>query len=475
VRATFPLDAPLSAGTRVSLHASARFVAEDLVMGGAPWRLLKVSGAARDALVRWRLGDVVAPGEERLARTLVRRGLLDIRFTPVQDVTDVVVVVPVRNDSANLERLLGELDGLSVTVVDDGSRDQDTVAEICAAHGARRVRHDVSEGPGAARNAGARATDRPFMWFVDADVVLDDAHGTLGLLRASLLDPAVGAAAARVRGTAGESARERFEHRFGPLDLGARSGVVHPAGPVAYVPSACLLVRRDAFARGFDPAMLVGEDVDFIWRLIDEAWLVRYEADAVVEHPARNSWAAWWRQRMAYGRSSADLAARHGTRMAPLRADRWTLVAWAGALARAPWVSARAVAAVHASLTRQLATTSDDPSGAATALVARTVVAAGGPLARALVRSYGPVLWVATLHPRLRRRALVVLAVGTLWRFKGSRPRLGDLALGVADDLAYALGVVEGAWHARSLANLTPTVASSSITWREVLGARSRG
>ncbi len=473
--ATFPREAPLPAGTRVTLNASARFVADDLVVGGSPWRLLKVSGAARQVLARWRGDGVVAPGEERLARTLVRRGLLDVRLAPLETVADVDVIVPVRDDPANLERLLRELDGLNVTVVDDGSRDPDVVTAICAAHEVRLIRHDASEGPGATRNAGARATGRPFIWFVDADVALNDARRALAILRAGVADPAVGAAAARVRGAAGATAREHFEHGYGPLDLGARGGIVHPAGPVPYVPSACLLIRRDAFAAGFDPTMLVGEDVDLIWRLVEEGWLVRYEAGVVVEHPARDTWGSWWRQRIAYGRSSADLAARHGSRMAPLRADRWTLVAWTGVLARAPWVSARAVAVVHASLTRQLAGASNAPSRAATSLVARTVVAAGGPLARALVRSYGPALWLAAAHPRLRRRALIVLAVGTAWRFKGTRPRLSDLCLGVADDLAYALGVVDGAWRARSLASLTPAISPSSITWREVLVARSRG
>jgi len=50
--------------------------------------------------------------------------------------------------------------------------------------------------------------------------------------------------------------------------------------------------------------------------------------------------------------------------------------------------------------------------------------------------------------------------------------RPSDVALGVADDLAYALGVAVGAWRARSLAGVTPTVSSSPITWRELVGAR---
>ena len=52
--------------------------------------------------------------------------------------------------------------------------------------------------------------------------------------------------------------------------------------------------------------MSAGEDVDFVWRLIDDGWLVRYLSDVAVTHPARPTWAAWWRQRVNYGRSSGS-------------------------------------------------------------------------------------------------------------------------------------------------------------------------
>jgi len=42
--------------------------------------------------------------------------------------------------------------------------------------------------------------------------------------------------------------------------------------------------------------------------------------------------------------------------------------------------------------------------------------------------------------------------------------------LGVADDLAYATGVVRGAWHARSLQALTPNITRSSLSVRALLG-----
>lgn len=467
-----PAETPVPLGTPVTLDPTARFYGEGLVAGGRPWRLLRLSGASRGVLERWRRGDVVRSGEERLARALMSAGLLEAAAAPATDLGDVAVVIPVLDDAARLDRLLGQLSGLAVTVVDDGSADPDATAAAAAAHGARWVGHDENRGPAAARNTGARATTEPFLWFVDADSSVASAREVAGALRGALADPSVGAAAPRVVGAGGRHPRDRFERAASPLDLGPRAGLVHPRGPVPYVPATSLLVRREAFGDGFDPDLRVGEDVDLVWRVIEGGWLVRYLADVRVEHPARATWAAWWRQRVRYGTSAAALARRHPDAMAPLRVERWTVVAWLGALTRAPWLSARALGALRLSLTRQLEGATEDPAGVARALVARSVVGSVGPVARSVVRTYGPLLWLAALHPRLRRRALSVAALGTAWRFRGRRPGPLDLALAVADDVAYAVGVALGAARERSWAALRPVLAPTSVTWRDVVGRR---
>ena len=74
-----------------------------------------------------------------------------------------------------------------------------------------------------------------------------------------------------------------------------------------------------------------------MWRLHDNGWLVRYVADVIVAHRARDSWRGWWSQRIRYGQSSSELAKRHGARLAPFRADTWTLLAWTSALMGKPW------------------------------------------------------------------------------------------------------------------------------------------
>ncbi len=463
-----PHDHPVPAGTVLEPDPRARLIGEDLVAGGQPWRLLRLPAPSRAALERWRSGVPVAPDEGALARVMLERGLVHPRVAGPLPLDDVDVVVPTRGGSASLAGLLDALRGISVTVVDDGSHDPGLVA-TCAAAGAALVALERHQGPSAARNAGVAATTRPVVAFVDDDVVLADPADALGRLRAALEDPRLGAVAPRVVGPAGPGLRVGYEHRHGALDQGGSPALVDPRGPVTFVPSACLLVRREALGTGFDPTLAIGEDVDLVWRVLDAGWLVRYLPSVVIAHPARPTWRAWWRQRRVYGLTSAPLAERHGERLAPIRADRWTLAAWGGLLAGSPSLGASVLARALERARRGALAGVEHPERAALAVVGGNVARAGGPLARALVRTYGVGLLAATLHPRLRRRALAVLAVGLAWRLRGSRVRPLDVPLALLDDLAYGLGVLEGAVRHRSLLALTPR-ATPSPSWAEVLG-----
>ena len=469
-QALSPVEAPIPEGTPVTLDEHATFLDRDLVSGGSPWRLLRLAGASRAVAQRWQHGGVVHPGEERFARTLVQQGLLHPHFAKNLNVDDIDVVIPVFNFNASLESLLGVLDSFHVTIVDDGSLDAAEAATCAKDFGATLLRLPENEGPSHARNAAALATSRPYLWFIDADVSMENALDVAQRLYGAFSDPLVAATAPRVQGPEGPSIRERFEQHFSPLDMGERSGLVLPGGPVAYVPSACLMVRRTAFGGGFDEALRVGEDVDLVWRLHDRGWLIRYEAAIVVTHRARSSWRAWWLQRQRYGASSGELAKRHGTRLAPLRSDPWTLLAWLSVLAGQPAIGGRIVRAARNHARAMNFETADNPGEVANQVVARNMVGAGGPLARGLVRTFGSALLLTALHPRLRRRTLILFAVGTAWRWRHRRPHVTDIPLGVADDLAYGVGVVQGAWKTKSFRSLTPHVTKSTMGYRDVMG-----
>ena len=454
------------------LDAGAKFLDRDLLTGGSPWRLLRLPGGSRAVAERWVHGNVVGVGEGRFARTLVQQGLLHPLYRSVARVDDVDVVVPVRDDVASLASLLAALPGLHVTVVDDASSDGDDVARCATRFGADLVQLEQNQGPGSARNAGARMTSRPLLWFVDVDVVLDNALDVLGRLQASFDDPLEGAVAPRIRGARGTSPRDRYEERFSPLDMGDRSALVIPNSAVPFVPSACLLVRRSCFGDGFDESLRVGEDVDLVWRLHDHGWLVRYDADVVVTHRARDTWRGWWRQRLRYGQSSSELATRHGSRLAPFRADTWTLLTWASALAGKPMVGLRIIDAARDQLRERMRPTTDNADQVAGELVGRGMVRAGPLMARAAVRTFGIVILLSALHPRLRRRALTLFVVGTAYRWRSTRPRLTDVPLGIADDAAYGAGVVSGALRSRTLGALKPNITKSTLGLRNVLGMK---
>jgi glycosyltransferase involved in cell wall biosynthesis len=85
------------------------------------------------------------------------------------------VVVPVRNDPANLERCLAALETsdhpeFEVIVVDDASTDETPAA--ARRFGARLLHQKRRTGPAAARNRGAKAARHPFLFFLDADVAV---------------------------------------------------------------------------------------------------------------------------------------------------------------------------------------------------------------------------------------------------------------------------------------------------------------
>jgi mycofactocin system glycosyltransferase len=472
-RAPLPVESPIAQGTKVRLDDQAVFIDRDLISGGSPWRLLRLAGGSKLVAERWRGGGEVGAGEGRFARTLVQQGLLHPVYDGPLSLDDVEVIVPVYDDVNALRTLLETLVGFHVTIVDDASHNASAIATCANDFDAKLIVNERNAGPALARNLGARASTRAFFWFIDEDVTIVEAIEVARRLHAPFADPLVAAVAPRVTGTAGSSRRDRFEEHFSPLDMGEQSGLVVPTGPVGYVPSACLMVRAEAFGDGFDPALRVGEDVDFVWRLSDRGWLVRYDADVVVTHRARTTWRDWWLQRQRYGESSAQLAKRHGARLAPLRVDRWTLAAWTSVLVGQPAIGARIVRSAREHAKRELFASSDHPDEVAREVVVRNMMRAGGPLARGVVRTFGTFLLLGAIHPRLRRRLLVLFLIGTAWRWRRQRVHVADLPLGVIDDLAYGAGVVKGAWTTKSLRVFTPHITKSSLRVRDALGLAS--
>jgi glycosyltransferase involved in cell wall biosynthesis len=126
------------------------------------------------------------------------------------------VVVPARNEVANLENLLRELNAVlaaarlpfhEVVVVDDGSTD--ATPEIAAAHGARVVRHAESLGNGAAVKRGIRESAGDWILLLDGDGQHPPAALPAMLDLAERYDMVVGS-----RGGRGGSLHRNFANRI---------------------------------------------------------------------------------------------------------------------------------------------------------------------------------------------------------------------------------------------------------------------
>jgi mycofactocin system glycosyltransferase len=476
-------------------------------IGGSPPRVLRLSAAARAHLAGSDL-VVVDATTAALARLLSDAGVAHPdpdRAPGAPGPGEVTVVVPVRDRTAELDRMLAAVvvtaPGLGgIVVVDDGSADPGATERVVAAHGGRVVAHPSSRGPSAARNTGARAAATPVIAFLDSDVVPEP--GWLAVLLAHLGDPAVGAVAPRIVAWAHdgpENAVTRYERRRSSLDLGARPAPVTARSRVAYVPSAALVVRRAAFGEGFREDMPVAEDVDLVWRIAASGWRLRYEPGARVAHEHRASVRAWLGRKAFYGTGAAPLARQHPRRVPPVALAPWTAAAmtllgvqrrWSVAAAGAvtavatvrlarglrkpgePWISwGRAGRESRFSdVQRQERDFSDvvvGPIPLAAVLAPWGLGGAAWQAAGALTRHWWPAAALGAIVSRRVRRALLLAAVvegladWLRFRDRGAGPldAAAHLAAHRADDLAYGTGLWWGAWRHRTAAPLWPDLS----------------
>ncbi|HWI71002.1 MAG TPA: mycofactocin biosynthesis glycosyltransferase MftF [Baekduia sp.] len=430
-----------------------------LLCGGTPFRLIRLSAAGAAVVARWRLGGPVgvAPADRVLASQLLDGGLLLTDPEPASDVTGMTLVVPVRDRVHQVRRCLAALakchPGAQIVVVDDGSKCAEAVRALATEHGAIVVRHDVSAGPGAARNAGLAATRTELVAFIDSDVVVD--AGCLPRLAAHFDDPAVGAAAPRVLAFAPRATGlAGFETDGSSLDMGRQPAAVGPGRWVPYVPSTALVVRRIAVRDGYDESLRVGEDVDLIWRMIDEGWRVAYDPVATVRHDHRVQPRAFARRRLAYAHSVGPLARRHPAALPAVRLEPWSAAIVLLGVAGCPAAAVTLFGARVAVLRRRLRGRADRPTVLASELVGRATVGTAHGLGHAVRRVWSPLLLVAAPRSALVRRS-VLGAIG-LRAIGPGRHELRRLPFVLADDALAAVGTWAGCATARTARPLLP-------------------
>jgi glycosyltransferase involved in cell wall biosynthesis len=209
----------------------------------------------------------------------------------------ITVVIPARDAAAALPATLDALRGADVVVVDNGSRD-DTAA-VALAHGARVVR-EPRRSRARARNAGAAASTRALLAFLDADCV--PSPRWLPALAEALETDDLAGGPIEWRTGATPNRVERF-------DVAWRAHVRRTGG---FTGSGNLAIRREVFERldGFDPAFrAAGEDSDLARRAGSP---VRFVPEAVVTHAAEATLKGLVARGFRHGFGNAQMRRRHG-------------------------------------------------------------------------------------------------------------------------------------------------------------------
>jgi len=466
---TSPETVPLPERFGIAFDGDTVAVGVDVLFGGSPPRLMRLSTAGVRALEQLRCKPVSSPDSGRLARRLTDAGLAHPRPPSLREPPSVTVVIPVRDRAAGLDRCLAAL-GTSypVIVVDDGSQDAGGVARLCRKHGAALRRRPVPGGPGAARNDGLELVGTPLVAFLDSDCVADP--GWIQALAAHFADPMVGAVAPRVRPATSGTTCGRYLRARAPADLGPQEARVLPLTRVSYLPTAALLTRCAAITGGFDAGLRYGEDVDLVWRLINAGWRVRYDPAAEVRHVEPEGWTTALARRFCYGTSAAPLARRHPGLVPPLILQAWPAAAVAALLAGRPAAALAAYGAATGQLVRLLREWDVPAQGVLrpmAASVQQTWLGTGQwaiqyalPLVVAGIPRPGGHSRRTRLSRRLALASLLTGPPAAAWL--RSRPDLDPVRFTLAylaDEAAYGAGVYRGAVTERLAEPLLPRVA----------------
>lgn len=430
-----------------------------VLVGGSPLRVVRLKPRALGMVDGGRVRVVDGPSRT-LAETLLRSNVATPVFddrVPVE-ASDLTVVIPVRDRPEQLDRALALLrPTLSCLVVDDASRDPAAVARVAARHGVELLPLDHNVGPAAARNIGLRRLTTAYVAFVDSDVAVEPA--SLLALARHFADPRVAVVAPRIRGRA-RSRRprwfERYDEEASSLDLGSTACSVRPGSAVGWVPSACLVARVDRLGDGFDPAMRVGEDVDLVWRLVEDGWTVRYDPAFEAEHDARATLRSWMGRKFVYGTGGAALATRHAASCAVAVLSPASALGAAALLARRRWSLPVALLCWCRGVLVLQRALPDVPGRRALSvrLATRGAVWALRQESALFLRHWWPPVAFALLFSCTARRIAVTAMLVDAAAARQARPELDPVTAFAGrrfDDLAYGAGLWVGALRACSV------------------------
>ncbi|MBK8174713.1 MAG: mycofactocin biosynthesis glycosyltransferase MftF [Rhodospirillales bacterium] len=388
----------------------------------------------------------------------------------------VTIIVAARNRPAASRRCVESLLAIDypgereILVVDDAS--EPPLRTVLGDLPIRLLRCARNIGPSAARNRAAAEAEGELVAFIDNDCEADPAW--LRVLVPHFADPRIGIVGGRVIAPPPDGRIAAFETVRSPLDMGPNAGPVGPNEAIAYLPTCNLIVRSDILLaeRGFASEMQLGEDVDFIWRVLERGHSAWYEPQGRIVHHHRDRLGALLARRADYASSEADLQCRHRQNRRTLRLPRVSLLALATvtialvspplALAGTMLIAAIVAFEVRAKWSRLRGMGLLVSLGDVGAALLREHGAALYHLSASTVRYEGLILLAAGLVvPALLPAIAVLLLTAPVIDYRRLRPPLAPstfVGLYWLEMAAYQLGVWRGCLRRRTLRPFLPRV-----------------
>jgi mycofactocin system glycosyltransferase len=251
---------------------------------------------------------------------LVRKGFLEQKGnSTLTDHPFISIIIPVRNRPDEIKACLESLllldypaDKLEIMVVDDASDDH--TPDIVKQFDVHLISLKTNQKAPYCRNLAAGKAKGDILAFIDSDCTADT-KWLSDMIRA-FLDPGVGAAGGRIDGFFKAGRLDRYEEVNSSLIIGTHIKRSSDANKFFYVPSCNLLVKKDLFLKlgGFNPELVVGEDVDLCWRIQNAGSAVEFRPNGTVFHRHRNRLTSFCKRRFDYGTSEPLLQKLHPDR-----------------------------------------------------------------------------------------------------------------------------------------------------------------
>ncbi len=428
------------------------------VLAGSPLTYFGVTDAGSKILDAIETNSGLPQNHGQLTERLLATGAVHPVPNNTAAHSDITVVIPAFivdvKSHAYLQELVAALVGLTIIIVDDASPHPIDI------DGVRVIGHDTNRGPAAARNTGIAAVTTKVVACVDTDVMVTTEQ--LATLAAYIVDSQTGAVAPRITCVNDGTFIGEFESHHSPLDLGSVPALVRPMSRVSYLPATVLVCDVESLRAvgGFDDSIRMGEDVDLVWRFIENGIACRYVPTIECPHRTRQSMRKMLKQRYDYGTSAALLDARHPRAASPLRAHALLLTTAITVLMGYIYFAIIFVVPTMAYFVVSLRSTSI-PIRTRTQLAWKALTSTTRLLARAIMRAWWPLFFIASLVS-LRLGAMFTFSafvppIVGLMRNKPGHP-IRYLVMRILEGMAYGTGVWAGALRARSLRCLLPVI-----------------